>query len=172
MNKLIENGYEVNHINKNKTDNKLENLEVLSRSDHRKKDMTENYRKGWKKISVKSIDLETGEEKHFNSINKASKEYDICVGSIAYCIRGLIKSSNSKSSSKKYRFIIDIEDTEVEIKKRGPKPKYQTEKERKEAIRKSIKKYFQKEAGKKKRNDAVKRWKLKKKQEQEQNKTN
>lgn len=82
---------EVNHINKNRHDNRLENLEYLNRTDHRRKD---SGRK------VKSID-DKGIEKIYDSIAEAAEDVYMKPANIYKAI-----NKKHKSADKNWEYVI------------------------------------------------------------------
>ena len=109
---IIESDKHINHINFIRTDNRLENLEVVTRSENNKKSainrnynfLKDNHKN--KKI-VKSINILTNEENIFNSLYSVNKLLGInaghvkmiCEDNYKYC-----KSATSKKDGQKYRF--------------------------------------------------------------------
>ena len=88
---------EVDHLNNLKTDNRIKNLQLLTR--------TQNNQKSHNK-PIKSISNTTGEEKRFDSITKAGIELDISKKNISdiCCKRKHHKTAKSKKDGKKYTF--------------------------------------------------------------------
>ena len=80
----------VDHINNIKTDNRLQNLQLITHSQNKKKE----HRKGKNlpPIRVRATNINSGESFDYDSINKCGKELDINPGSIRSCIkRNLLK---------------------------------------------------------------------------------
>ena len=92
----------VDHINNIKTDNRLENLQLITQSQNIKKD----HRKGVKlpPIRVRAINLNSGESSDYDSINKCGKRLDINDGSIRCVLKGIYKTATSKLDKNKYKF--------------------------------------------------------------------
>ena len=92
----------VDHINNNKTDNRLENLQLLTNSQNLKKD----HRKGGKlpPIRVRATNINSGESFDYDSIKKCGKELDINPGSITRVLNGIYKTATSKLDKNKYKF--------------------------------------------------------------------
>ena len=88
---------EVDHLNNLKTDNRIKNLQLLTR--------TQNNQKSHNK-PIKSISITTGEEKRFVSITKAGIELDISKKNISdiCCKRKHHKTAKSKKDGCKYTF--------------------------------------------------------------------
>ena len=88
---------EIDHINGDKTDNQKINLQLLT---HQK-----NIEKSSGKPII-SISIETGEERRFDSIKKASIELDINKATISNicCKRNSFKTAKSKKDGCKYTF--------------------------------------------------------------------
>ena len=98
---VINNKRVADHINNNKTDNRLDNLQLLTQRENKKKDY-----KGGKflpPIKIRAINTETGESFDYESIKKAAKDLMI-EGTICYVLNGNIKTSFSKKYKKHFRF--------------------------------------------------------------------
>ena len=91
----------VDHINNIKTDNRLDNLQLLTNRENIIKD-----HKGKKlpPIKIKAINLETGEWFDYKSIYKAGKDLTINTSSICRVLNGTHKTSLSKKYNKRFRF--------------------------------------------------------------------
>ena len=109
---VIESDKYINHINFNRKDNRLENLEVVTRSENNKKSainrdysFVKDNHKNRKK--VKAIKLLTNEEVIYNSLYSVNKLLGINAGHVKmiceekyiYC-----KSATSKKDGQKYTF--------------------------------------------------------------------
>ena len=93
----------IDHINNIKTDNRLENLQLITQSQNIKKE----HRKGEKlppAIRVRAINTNTGESSDYDSINKCGKRLYINVASISDVLKGRQKTATSKKDKNKYRF--------------------------------------------------------------------
>ena len=108
---LIEKGKFINHINFIKTDNRLENLEAVTRSENNKKSainrdysFVKNNHKNRKK--VKAVNLSTNEESIYNSLYSVNKILGINAGQVKMICEGLnyCKSATSKKDDQKYTF--------------------------------------------------------------------
>lgn len=82
-------GFQINHKNEVKTDNRIKNLEILTHQ--------QNIEKSKSKAII-SFNIQTGEEKLFVSIKSESIELNINVSSIS---RVCNKVTNRKSASTK-----------------------------------------------------------------------
>ena len=87
--------FEIDHINNLKTDNRIKNLQLLTKKQNIKKS---------KNKPIISTNIETGEEKRFDSITKASNDLDIYFSSISSICRKKFKTTKSKKDSCKYTF--------------------------------------------------------------------
>ena len=92
---------EIDHINNIKTDNRIKNLQLLNHK--------QNVQKGKNIISIISIisiNIETGEEKTYNSITKASVELEISISIISKICKQIRKrkSATSQKNGKEYTF--------------------------------------------------------------------
>ena len=92
----------VDHINNIKTDNRLDNLQLITHSQNIKKE----HRKGKHRppIRVRSINTNTGESSDYDSISKCSKRLNIHPGSICDVLNGITKTATSKLDKNKYNF--------------------------------------------------------------------
>ena len=87
--------FEVDHINEIKSDNRLKNLQLLTRK--------QNVEKSKNKAII-SINIETGKERRFISIKKAAIELDINAGNISQVCRKKIEFLTSKKDGYRYTF--------------------------------------------------------------------
>jgi hypothetical protein len=71
--------YEVNHKNKIRSDNKVDNLEIISVKDHRQKDQGK---------AVVAINPTLNDLKEFNSMTQCAQHFDCTVTSISKAVRG------------------------------------------------------------------------------------
>ena len=85
--------FEIDHINNIKTDNRIKNLQLLTKK--------KNIQKSLSKPII-SIDIETGKEKRFISIKTASIELDINFSHISKICRKKCKTAKSKKDGKIY----------------------------------------------------------------------
>ena len=92
----------VDHINNNRTDNRLQNLQLITPSQNQKKE----NRKGecLPAIRVRAVNINTGESFDYDSITKCSKKLDIHNASITRVLNGITKSATSKLDKNKYKF--------------------------------------------------------------------
>ena len=87
---------EIDHLNNIKTDNRIKNLQLLTRQ--------QNNEKSHNKPIISTC-IETGEKRRFDSIKKASIYLDIRNSSICYiCKKKSLKTSKSKKDGKRYTF--------------------------------------------------------------------
>lgn len=91
-------GYEVNHINEDKTDNRLCNLNLLSRKDNcnwgTRNERIVKSRKGYgREIGVIQYRLDGTEVADYRSMRKAEAATGINCGEISKCARGLIPNT-------------------------------------------------------------------------------
>ena len=92
----------VDHINNIKTDNRLENLQLITQSQNLKKE----HRKGEKlpPIRVRAINTNSGKSFDYDSITKCGKRLDINRASISDVLKGIQKTATSKLDKNKYNF--------------------------------------------------------------------
>ena len=89
--------FEVDHVNNFKFDNRIKNLQLLTPKQNKQKSLCR---------LIKSIEIETGKEKRYNSIQEASNKLDIHFSTISNicCKRKSYKTATSKKNEKKYTF--------------------------------------------------------------------
>ena len=92
----------IDHINNIKTDNRLENLQLLSYSQNIKKDPRKIS--NVPPISVRSRNIKSGKSTDYESMNKCSKDLEINMGSIKSVLDGINKTATSKKDKNKYTF--------------------------------------------------------------------
>ena len=86
---------EIDHINENKTDNRIKNLQLLSHKQNVEK--TKNK-------SIISTNIKTGEERRFKSVKKASEDLNIFESNISAICKNKNKTAKSKKDGFKYTF--------------------------------------------------------------------
>ena len=92
----------VDHINNIKTDNRLENLQLITQSQNLKKENRKG--KNLPRIRVRAININSGESFDYDSIKKCGKKLDINDGSISSVLKGITKTATSKLDKNKYKF--------------------------------------------------------------------
>ena len=92
---VIPKGMETDHVDEDKKNNSISNLQLLSHK--------ENVRKSCSK-KVVSLNIETKEEKIFESIIEASEFHRIIGSSITLNCQKIYKTCKSKKDNKKYQF--------------------------------------------------------------------
>ena len=95
FNGIIPKFMEVDHLLNVRNDNSIKNLQLLTPK--------QNIQKSHNK-SVISTNIETGEEKIFNSLKAASKELNINISYISRICKNKNKTSTSKKDGCKYTF--------------------------------------------------------------------
>ena len=91
----------VDHINNIKTDNRLENLQLIIQSQNSKK----NYKgRNRQPIRVRATNLNSGESFDYRSIYECGKSLDIHPRSISMVLKGITKTARSKLDKCKYYF--------------------------------------------------------------------
>ena len=85
--------FEVDHVNNFKFDNRIKNLQLLTPKQNKQKSLCR---------LIKSIEIETGKEKMYNSIKEASIKLDIHFSTISNicCKRKSYKTATSKKNEK------------------------------------------------------------------------
>jgi len=92
----------VDHINNIRTDNRLDNLQLITNRENTKKD-----HKGGKRlvpIKNRAINTETGESFDYESITKVAKDLMIDSTIIHRILNGTHKTSLSKKYNQRFRF--------------------------------------------------------------------
>ena len=92
---VIPENYVVDHVDSCRTNNSISNLQLLSSK--------ENIQKA-RNRKVVALNLETEEEKTFDSLTLAAKELKMYVGSVCCVCREKTKSAKSKVTGQKYSF--------------------------------------------------------------------
>ena len=92
----------IDHINNIKTDNRLDNLQLITQRENMKKNNAGG--KCLPPIKIKAINMETGESFVYESIKKTAKDLIIDSGLICHVLKGLQKTSLSKKYNQRYRF--------------------------------------------------------------------
>ena len=92
----------VDHINNIKTDNRLDNLQLITQRENSIK----NNAGGTclPPIKIKAINMETGESFEYESIKKAGRDLFIHSGNIGSILKGTQKTAFSKKHKQRYRF--------------------------------------------------------------------
>ena len=96
FNGFIPKGMVTDHIDNDKNNNQINNLQLLTPS--------ENIRKNHFKKKVFSFNIETQEEKIFESITEAAEFHKIIDSSITLNCQKKIKTTKSKKDGKRYKF--------------------------------------------------------------------
>ena len=103
---LIEEGKQINHINSNRVDNRLKNLEVVTASENLAKSAKKrnfgSYRNNPKKVLA--INLFTKDETNFNSLYSVGKMLGVNPGHVSRICSGIYESATSKVNGQKYTF--------------------------------------------------------------------
>ena len=102
----IPEGMVIDHINDDKQDNRLCNLQLVTQQQNCKKSAANrDYSNNYQNIKrVKAINLETNEISYYNSLYAAHKHLSINPGIISFCCQGIRKSSTSKKNGCRYVF--------------------------------------------------------------------
>ena len=99
---LIKDGFVIDHKNGIKTDNSLSNLRVVTQSENTQMGKTGKHAK--QPMNVKSFDLETNEQKIFQSMNEASRYFDICMPSVRFVAENITKTARSMRTGHRIQF--------------------------------------------------------------------
>lgn len=98
---------DVDHIDNDSTNNKLDNLKLMTKADNIRK--SNNRRENWKyqKYSYKLIDIETGEERVFKRSGEISKLLGVTTYHIRNCAlhRGTSKLIQGKYKVEAIKYI-------------------------------------------------------------------
>ena len=106
----------IDHINNIKTDNRLDNLQLISQSENQLKENIKGEKRSH--ISVRATNLDTGLSTDYYSINGCARKLDINQASVRRVLDGVIKTTTSKLDKNKYIFE-KIE--KLEYKQKGQK---------------------------------------------------
>ena len=92
----------VDHFNNIKTDNRLDNLQLITHSQNMKKE----HRKGENRpaIRVRATNINSGDSFDYHSIYECSKRLDIQAASIRRVLNRTTKTATSKLDKNKYTF--------------------------------------------------------------------
>ncbi len=140
----IPEGYEIDHLDSNKQNNKLVNLECVTKSENAKRGHKNRKVKNWHVLRryIKSINLDTKEELYFFSKSQAGKKHG-CNPALIYFICEGLNNVKTFNGNIKFEYCDDVKDLILKDPRKG-KSKYKTEEEKKEAKRNNAKKYRQK----------------------------
>ena len=115
-NSIIEKGYEIDHINKNKVDNIIDNLRCITIQENRKYRDHTNILKFAKiahtlKRFIKAINIDTNEDLCFKSKYQCGKYFDISPAMVYLIIEGLnnAKTANTNKGKVKFEYIDEKE---------------------------------------------------------------
>jgi hypothetical protein len=106
FNEIITEGYQIDHKDNDRTNNKISNLQKLTKSENCKKKFREDGYKqnGQKMHRVESTEKGTNNKQTFRSISGAGKVLGICAASVWRVCRGEYFFATSKKDGKKYSF--------------------------------------------------------------------
>ena len=92
----------MDHINNIRTDNRLENLQLITHSENNKKD----HKKGKSRspVRVQALNINSEETSDYHSIYECYKSLDIHKESIRRVLDGIYKTATSKKDKDKYTF--------------------------------------------------------------------
>lgn len=102
----IEEGYQIDHIDNDRTNNKLSNLQKLTKSENCiKKYKVDGYKSDGRKMQkVEATEKDTDNKQIFRSLSGAGKVLNICAPSIWRVCEGVYFYATSKNDGKKYSF--------------------------------------------------------------------
>lgn len=104
FNGIVEKYKIIDHIDNNKLNNKLENLQMITQSANCKKHYKTYEKKYIPAMQVEALNLETNEKKIYKSMTEAGKVLDIKPACIKRICDGIQHMSISKIDGKKYFF--------------------------------------------------------------------
>ena len=102
-NNFIDKGLDIDHINGNKEDNRIENLQMITHRDNILK-RTKRETPYSKAKQIKAININTGEESYYNSMSSCGKILNIVCISICRAAQGIQKTAISKNDGIHYKF--------------------------------------------------------------------
>lgn len=147
----IEEKKEIDHIDNNKKNNRLDNLQCITMNENRKKrnhDFLNDVRKdhGKKQKTIKGINKNTKEEHIFKNKSQAGKYYG-CSPALVYLICEKKQRCNSFGGNITFEYTEEKIDTIIENKRKGQKYAKKnklSEEEKKERQKLAMKKYHEK----------------------------
>lgn len=97
---IIPNGYDIHHIDGNRSNNNITNLECISKAEHTRKYSPSNNQYGIGKRPVRMISIDGKFSRLFNTVSIASQELNIKKSSIYQAIR----NSNRTCKNHKWEY--------------------------------------------------------------------
>lgn len=147
---INEDNVEIDHIDEIKSNNKIDNLQLLTHKKNleksvKKRDYSFVKNNHANRRAIKAT-CEDGNVTHYESIAKASKATGINVGLISYSVRKLnnCKGGTSKTDGKYYTFEYSDQELEISKRVRNGNKKILTDEDRRERSKLYMKKYLSK----------------------------
>jgi hypothetical protein len=100
----ISKGYVIDHIDNDKTNNSIDNLQMITQRENTLKSVAYRPKRILSPKPVKATNLITGEIQHFKSQNYAGQVLGVHPMCISMICNGVTKSSTSKKNDIKYTF--------------------------------------------------------------------
>lgn len=104
FNGLLDKCYVIDHINNNKYDNKLSNLQKMTQKENIKKKYIGGIHYNNIHKNIKAINMTTKKSKQFKSMNNCARILQICMPSIRRCCEKIQKTAISKINGQRYSF--------------------------------------------------------------------
>ena len=137
FNGMIPDGFQIDHIDDNKENNKLDNLQLITPSENCKKAVKnrKNFNNYQNIRSVKGTNNETNEVKYYFSIHSAGQHLEINSASVMRVCDGVTRSTQSKKDNHWYKFEYVEKNLPVNyIKSKNIRPRKKTDEEKRKTL--------------------------------------
>ena len=154
FNGIIPEGKVIDHINNDKEDNRICNLQLVTQKENCKKSAKDrDYLFAAKNHEnekyVKAINIETNEMSYYNSLHATQQHLGVNAGIVSMCCQGInnVKSGISKKDNQRYRFeYVKKEDMpDNYLKSLNIRPKRVSDEDKKKHQKEASKRWLHKE---------------------------